>query len=69
MIKLSVIVPVYNTGKYLEKCLNSLVNQTLKNIEIIIVDDGSTDNSKSIIKKYHFEFLLFLYVLGLTFHQ
>ncbi len=52
MIKLSVIVPVYNTGKYLEKCLNSLVNQTLKNIEIIIVDDGSTDNSKSIIKKY-----------------
>ncbi len=52
MIKLSVIVPVYNTEKYLEKCLNSLVNQTLKNIEIIIVDDESTDNSKEIIKKY-----------------
>lgn len=42
-IKISVIVPVYNTAKYLDKCVESLVNQTLKNIEIILVDDGSTE--------------------------
>lgn len=51
-IKLSIIVPVYNTGKYLEKCINSLINQTYKNIEIVIVEDCSTDNSKKIIKKF-----------------
>ena len=48
----SVIVPVYNTSKYLRKCLDSLVNQTYKNIEIIIINDGSTDNSDEIIKEY-----------------
>lgn len=52
MIKISVIVPVYNVEKYLDKCLTSLVNQTLNEIEIIIVNDGSTDNSINIIKKY-----------------
>ena len=52
MIKVSVIVPVYNVEKYLEKCLDSLVNQTLKEIEIIIVNDGSPDNSQKIIDKY-----------------
>ena len=51
-IKLSVIVPVYNVDKYLERCLNSLVNQTLKEIEIIIVNDGSTDNSQKICEEY-----------------
>lgn len=52
MIKVSVIVPVYNVEGYLEKCLESLVNQTLQEIEIIIVNDGSTDGSANIINKY-----------------
>ncbi len=52
MIKYSFIVPVYNTSKYLKKCLDSLVKQNFKDFEIIIVNDGSTDNSKDIIKKY-----------------
>lgn len=52
MIKVSVIVPVYNTSKYLPKCLDSLVNQTLKDIEIIVVDDGSSDDSVNIICDY-----------------
>ena len=51
-MKVSVIVPVYNVEKYIEKCLESLVNQTLKDIEIIVVNDGSPDNSEEIIKKY-----------------
>ena len=48
----SIIVPVYNVEKYLVKCLDSLVNQSLKNIEIIIIDDGSSDSSPSIIDTY-----------------
>jgi len=52
MVKVSVIVPVYNVEKYLRKCLDSLVNQTLEDIEIIAVDDGSTDSSIDIIKEY-----------------
>ena len=52
MPKVSVIVPVYNTEKYLRKCLDSLVNQTLKDIEIVIVNDGSKDSSPDIIKEY-----------------
>ncbi|MBQ9298390.1 MAG: glycosyltransferase [Clostridia bacterium] len=52
MPKVSVIVPVYNVEKYIEKCLDSLVNQTLKDIELIIVNDGSTDSSEQIILKY-----------------
>lgn len=50
--KVSVIVPIYNTEKYLEKCLDTLVNQTLKDIEIILINDGSPDNSEKIVKKY-----------------
>ena len=52
MVKVSVIVPVYNTQKYLDKCLKSLSKQTLKDIEVIVVNDGSPDNSKKIISKY-----------------
>ena len=50
--KVSIIIPVYNTEKYLEKCLDSIINQEYRNLEIIIVNDGSTDNSMAIIKKY-----------------
>lgn len=52
MIKVSVIVPVYNVQKYLRQCLDSIVNQTLKEIEIICVDDGSTDSSGKILDEY-----------------
>lgn len=52
MIKYSFIVPVYNTSKYLKKCLDSLAGQNFKDFEIIIVNDGSTDNSKNIISEY-----------------
>ena len=50
--KISVIIPVYNVEKYLAECLDSIVNQTLREIEIICVNDGSTDNSLSILKDY-----------------
>ena len=52
MPKVSIIIPVFNAEKYLEKCLDSLVNQTLEDIEIICIDDGSTDNSLEILKTY-----------------
>lgn len=52
MIKVSVIIPVYNVEQYLEECLNSIINQTLKEIEIICVDDCSKDNSYLILDKY-----------------
>jgi glycosyltransferase involved in cell wall biosynthesis len=51
-IKVSVIIPVYNVEKYLKKCLDSVINQTLKEIEIIIVNDGSTDSSLKICQEY-----------------
>lgn len=51
-IRISVIVPVYNGEKYIKSCLESLVNQTLKDIEIICIDDGSTDNSFKILTEY-----------------
>ncbi|MCI9286520.1 MAG: glycosyltransferase [Clostridia bacterium] len=52
MVKVSVIVPVYNVEKYIRKCLDSLVNQTLEDIEIIVVNDGSKDSSIDILKEY-----------------
>lgn len=52
MIKISIIVPVYNVEKYLKRCLDSLINQTLKDIEIICVNDGSKDSSLQILEEY-----------------
>jgi glycosyltransferase involved in cell wall biosynthesis len=50
--KISLIVPIYNTSIFLEKCLNSIRNQTFKEFEVILVNDGSTDNSESFCKEY-----------------
>lgn len=49
---ISIIVPVYNAESYLDKCINSLIHQTYKNIEIIMINDGSTDSSLEILEKY-----------------
>ena len=61
-MKVSVIVPVYNVYEYLSKCLDSLVNQTLKDIEIIVVNDGTKDDSESIIKKYLKKYKNIIYI-------
>lgn len=52
MAEVSIILPVYNVGRYLRQCLNSIVNQSFKDIEIIIINDCSTDNSLQIINEY-----------------
>lgn len=52
MSDISIIVPIYNAEKYLNKCLDSLINQTKKELEFILVNDGSTDNTETIIKTY-----------------
>jgi len=50
--KVSIIIPVYNTEKYVEECIKSALNQTYSNCEIIAVDDGSTDNSLKLLEKF-----------------
>ena len=52
MCEVSVIIPVYNVENYVKKCIDSVINQTYTNIEIILVDDGSTDSCGSICKEY-----------------
>ena len=52
MVKVSVVIPVYNVENYLEECLDSIVNQTMKDIEIICVNDGSQDGSERILTAY-----------------
>ena len=49
--KISVVIPVYNTEKYIERCIYSILNQTYKDLEIICVDDGSTDKSGDILDR------------------
>ena len=51
-MKISIIIPVYNTDKYLEECLNSVLNQDYSDFEVLVIDDGSTDKSLSIIERY-----------------
>ena len=51
-IKISVVIPVYNAEKFIEKCIESVIDQTLKEIEIIVINDGSKDNSLKVIKNY-----------------
>lgn len=52
MYKVSVVIPCYNSSSYVEECINSALNQTLSNVQVIVVDDGSTDTSLEIIKKF-----------------
>lgn len=52
MIKVSIIIPIYNVEKYLDECLKSVINQSYKDLDIILVDDGSSDNSLNIAKEY-----------------
>lgn len=52
MAKISVIIPVYNTEKYLSRCLDSVLNQTFQDIEVVCINDGSTDNSLKILRQY-----------------
>lgn len=51
-MKISIIIPAYNVEAYIEKCINSVINQTYDDIEVIIINDGSTDNTAEIIEKY-----------------
>ena len=57
MVKVSIVVPVYNASKYLKTCLDSLVNQTIDDMEIIAIDDASLDNSLDILKNYKKNYL------------
>lgn len=51
MIKVSIIIPVYNNEKYIEQCIKSVLFQSLREIEVVCVDDGSTDNSARLIQR------------------
>ncbi len=55
---ISIIIPIYNVSKYLNRCVDSVVNQTYKNKEIIIVDDGSKDNSGEMCDQYRKNILI-----------
>ena len=61
-IKVSVIIPIYNVEEYLEACLDSVAEQTLKELQVIMVDDGSLDGSSDIARSYAEKYDNFLYV-------
>lgn len=52
MVKISIILPVYNMERYLSECMESIINQTFSDFEVICIDDGSTDSSPEILKDY-----------------
>ena len=62
MPKFSIIVPVYNVEKYIKKCLDSIESQTFKDYEIIVVNDGTKDNSMDIVNKYNVESILLIQI-------
>ena len=53
MPKISIIVPMYNSEKYIKKCLESILNQTYEDFEVLLVNDGSTDKTESIVNRYN----------------
>lgn len=63
MKKVSIVVPVYNSNKYIRKCIESLIDQSYKNIEILLINDGSTDNSDEICKEYKSKDKRIIYVV------
>ena len=60
MEKICVIVPIYNCEKYLKKCIDSILNQTFVNYKLILINDGSTDNSLSICQSYNDERIMLI---------
>lgn len=61
MVKVSIIIPAYNVEKYIERCVSSALSQTLKDIEVIVIDDGSTDNTYNKISKFNDDRLIFIH--------
>ena len=57
--KISIIVPVYNVEKYLERCVESILKQTMTNFELILIDDGSSDTVDKYVMSYHVKMLVF----------
>lgn len=60
-MKFSILVPIYNVEKYLEQCLNSLIGQTFRNFEIVLIDDGSKDNSGKICGAYQKNTMIWIF--------
>ena len=66
MDKISVIVPVYNAEKFIDKCIESVINQTYKDVELILVNDGSKDNSLKFLQKYEKQYPKIIKVFSKT---
>ena len=63
---ISIIVPIYNAEKYLNKCIDSIINQTKKELEILLINDGSTDNSEKIIKNFFISYCSFAIIVNIV---